>query len=269
MSQHLRLIFQAARRQKKALFLPYICIGYPTYGASLKAARAALKAGAAALELGVPFSDPIADGPTLQMATQTALEHGAHVDQAFKMISALRREGFIQPLMVMTYLNPIEQMGWNVFARRLAAAGGDGAIVPDLPLEKFGESNLFLEKRGLSLIPFLAPTSSPERVQKVDAQGAPFLYYVSLTGVTGARKNLASGLLQTLRRLRARMRTPIVVGFGISNGAQAAQVGKAADGVIIGGALVQVIAQGPAPQIASRVGRFCLGVVKALAVKAN
>jgi tryptophan synthase alpha chain len=264
MSQHLRLIFQAARRRKKALFLPYICVGYPSYEASFKAAQAALKAGAAALELGVPFSDPIADGPTLQMATQTALEHGAHVDQAFKMISALRRKGFIQPLMVMTYLNPIEQMGWNVFARRLAMAGADGAIVPDLPLEKFAESGPILRKRGLSLIPFLAPTSSPERVQKVDAQGAPFLYYVSLTGVTGARKSLAPGLLQALRKLRARMKTPIVVGFGISNGDQAAQVGKAADGVIIGGALVQIISRAKAAGIGKAVEKFCGRVVKSL-----
>jgi tryptophan synthase alpha chain len=264
MSQHLRQIFQAARRRKKALFLPYVCIGYPSYAASLKVAEAALTAGAAALELGVPFSDPIADGPTLQMATQYALEHGAHVDQAFQLIADLRRKGFIQPLLVMTYLNPIEQMGWETFGRRLAQAGGDGAIVPDLPLEKFEECNFFLKNRGLSLIPFLAPTSSPERVQKVDAQGAPFLYYVSLTGVTGARKSLAPGLSASLRNLRARLKTPVVVGFGISNKEQAAQVGKAADGVIIASALIQLISKTPVSKIAAKVGRYCAEIVKAL-----
>ncbi|MGH7740146.1 MAG: tryptophan synthase subunit alpha, partial [bacterium] len=167
-------------------------------------------------------------------------------------------------LLVMTYLNPIEQMGWKVFSRRLAQAGGDGAIVPDLPLEMFTKCGIFLKKHGLSLIPFLAPTSSPERFQKVDAQGAPFLYYVSLTGVTGARKSLAPGLVASLRKLRARMKTPVVVGFGISNARQAAQVGKAADGVIIASALIQLISKTPASKISAVVRRYCDGIVKAL-----
>jgi len=264
LSQHLRQIFQAARRQKKALFLPYVCVGYPSYSASLKTAEAALKAGASALELGVPFSDPIADGPTLQMATQWALDHGTRVEDAFKLMAALRRKGYGQPLLVMTYLNPIEQMGWDLFSRRLADAGGDGAIVPDLPLEKFDEYGFFLRNRGLSLIPFLAPTSSPPRVQKVDALGAPFLYYVSLTGVTGARKSLAPGLLAALKALRSRLRTPVVVGFGISNADQAAQVGKVADGVIIASALIQLISRTKAAAIGKAVGSFCGRVVHSL-----
>ncbi|HET9869682.1 MAG TPA: tryptophan synthase subunit alpha, partial [bacterium] len=225
MSQALRLLFQEARRAGRALFLPYVCVGYPSYAASLKTAEAALKAGAAGLELGVPFSDPIADGPTLQMATQCALDHGAHVAQVFRLIRDLRRRGFGQPLLVMTYLNPVEQMGWGTFARRIARAGGDGAIVPDLPLERFADGGAALGAFGLSLIPFLAPTSSPDRVRKVEALQAPFLYYVSLTGVTGARRSLAPGLLAALRELRKKLRTPVVVGFGISNARQAAQVG--------------------------------------------
>ena len=264
MSQRLRQIFKSARQEKKALFLPYVCIGYPTYGASLKTAEAALEAGAAALELGIPFSDPIADGPTLQMATQYALDHHTHVDHAFRLIGDLRKKGFIQPLLVMTYLNPIEQMGWKTFARRLAQSGGDGAIVPDLPLEKFAQADAFLKVKGLSLIPFVAPTSSAERVKKADAQGAPFLYYVSLTGVTGARKTLAPGLLDSLIKLRRRLKTPIVVGFGISNREQARKVGKAADGVIIASALIQLISRSRLSQIPRRVGAFCRGIVGAL-----
>jgi tryptophan synthase alpha chain len=265
-SQQLRQLFQSARNQKKALFLPYVCIGYPSYEASLKTAEAALRAGADALELGVPFSDPIADGPTLQMATQYALDHHTHVDHAFKLIGELRKNGFFQPLLVMTYLNPIEQMGWEIFARRLSQAGGDGAIVPDLPLEKFSEANRFLTVKGLSLIPFLAPTSSEERVKKVDAQGAPFLYYVSLTGVTGARKTLAPGLLTSLRKLRNRLKTPVVVGFGISNRSQAEKVGKVADGVIIASALIQLVSRIKSSQISSQVEIFCREIVEALAV---
>jgi len=165
---------------------------------------------------------------------------------------------------VMTYLNMVEQMTWKKFAETLATAGGNGAIVPDLPLEEFHGPKAALHKKGLSLIPFIAPTSSPERVKKADAQGAPFLYYVSVTGVTGARKTLATGLLKTLADLRKKLKTPIVVGFGISNPDQAGQVGRVADGVIIASALVQLISKTKVSQIGEKVGLFCGKVVRKL-----
>ena len=212
MSRKLHEVFGRARVRKKALFLPYICLGYPNYALSLKCAKAALRAGAAGLELGAPFSDPIADGPTLQKATQVSLDGGTRFSDVFRMIRDLRKAKFQQPLLVMSYLNLVEQMGWKAFAEGVAQAGGDGAIIPDLPLEKFNSFKPLLHKAGLSLIPFIAPTSEPDRVKKADAQGAPFLYYVSVTGVTGARKTLAPGLLAALKKLRSRLRTPMVVG---------------------------------------------------------
>lgn len=264
MSQKLRSLFQRARRDHKTLFLPYFCVGYPSYGASLQAAQAALDNGASVLELGVPFSDPIADGPTLQKATYHALVHGTKVMDVFRLIRDLRKKNYRQPLLVMTYLNLVEGMGWDRFAELLRESGGDGAIVPDLPLEQFGAFNVFLRKKNLGLVPFLAPTSSPDRVKMADAQGAPFLYYVSVTGVTGARKSLASGLVPVLRQLRKSVKTPVVVGFGISTPAQAAQVGKAADGVIIASALVQLISKTRLPLVGKVVGRFCGQVVRRL-----
>jgi tryptophan synthase alpha chain len=263
-SRRLRELFQSSRRSGRKLFLPYVCVGYPSYQVSLATAEAALKAGASVLELGMPFSDPIADGPTLQAATHLALTHGTRFSDVFRMIRDLRRKGYRQPLLVMTYLNIVEQKGMKKFAAELARAQGDGAIIPDLPLEEFSRPRKALHEKGLSLIPFIAPTSSPERMKKADAQGAPFLYYVSVTGVTGARKALSSGLLPALRKLRNRLQTPIVVGFGISTPAQASQVGKAADGIIIASALIQLISKTKVSQVGKRVGQFCRQVVKAI-----
>ena len=264
MSRKLQVLFQKAKREKRALFLPYFCVGFPSYKASLEAASAALRAGASAMELGVPFSDPIADGPTLQKATFHALTHHTHVKDVFRLVRDLRKKGFGQPLLVMTYLNVIEQMGWKKFAQELSGAGGDGAIVPDLPLEQFAGPRKEMAQKGLGLVPFVAPTSSPERVKKADAQGAPFLYYVSLTGVTGARTALSKGLLPALGALRKRLKTPLVVGFGISTPAQAAQVAQKADGVIIASALVQLMARTKISHIGKTVETFCRQVVKAL-----
>jgi tryptophan synthase alpha chain len=252
------------RKQGGALFLPYVCVGYPSFRSSFETAQAALKAGASGLELGMPFSDPIADGPTLQRATHFALSHGTRFTDVFRLIQDLRKKGYCQPLLVMTYLNLVEQMGAEKFAREIERAGGNGAIIPDLPLEEFPRFKKALSQRGLGLIPFVAPTSSSKRIRKADAQGSPFLYYVSMTGVTGARKQLSPGLLSSLRGLRRKLKTPVVVGFGISNASQAAQVGRAADGVIIASALIQLISKTKPSQIARTVERFCRQVVRQL-----
>lgn len=267
MSRKLRALFQIAQYQKKPLFLPYICLGYPDYASSLETAKAALRAGADALELGVPFSDPIADGPTLQRATHLSLMKGTKLADVFKMVRDLRKAGFRQPLLVMSYLNLVESWGRDKFIDELAAAGGDGAILPDLPLEEVPALSASMGRKNLSLIPFVSPTSSKERVQKADAVDAPFLYYVSVTGVTGARKTLAPGLLKALQGLKRRLKTPMVVGFGISTPAQAGQVGRVASGVIIASALVQLISKTKRPAIGRAVEGFCRKVIKTLNAK--
>lgn len=264
MNDSLNRVFEKARHPRQALFFPYICLGYPDYASSLSCARAALKAGAAGLEVGLPFSDPIADGPTLQWATQQALSQGTKPRNVFKFIRTLRKEGFTQPLLVMSYANLVERMGWESFSRQLKQAGGNGAIIPDLPLEKFVRSGRPFLKRNLALIPFVAPTSAPSRVKKADALKAPFLYYVSVTGVTGARKTLPVGLLKDLRELKKSLRTPLVVGFGIANPAQASQVGRVADGVIIASALVQLISKTPKSRIPQAVETYCRQVLRGL-----
>ncbi len=260
----LHRLFLDARRDKRALFFPYFCVGYPSLKSSIDFADAALRSGASGLELGVPFSDPIADGPTLQKATQWALDHGTRIRDVFRVVTALRARGRRQPLLVMTYLNPVVQMGWNRFALELGKSGADGAIVPDLPLEESRPPRDLLNARGLALIPFLAPTSDLGRLRKVDACGEPFLYYVSVTGVTGARKKLSPELVPHLRRLRRVMKTPVTVGFGISTPEQAAQVGREAEGVIVASALINLLDRTPAARRAKTVAGFCRAVVSAM-----
>lgn len=264
MNDALNRVFEKAKEDKRPLFFPYICLGYPTLKLSLDCARAALDAGAAGLELGLPFSDPIADGPTLQKATQISLECGTKPSDVFSLIQTLRYENYRQPILAMSYANLVEQMGWDRFATRLVEAGGNGAILPDLPLEKYKFNGKPLLDRQLALIPFVSPTSNPQRVKRVDALGAPFIYYVSVTGVTGARKSLPAGLLKDLGKLKKSLKTPLVVGFGISSPDQAAQVGKVADGVIIASALIQVISRTPKSRIAGVVEKYCREVVQKL-----
>jgi tryptophan synthase alpha chain len=164
----------------------------------------------------------------------------------------------------MSYANLVEQMGWESFGRQLKRSGGNGAIIPDLPLEKFAQTGRVFYKRNLALIPFVAPTSQAARVKKADALKAPFLYYVSVTGVTGARKSLPTGLLKDLRQLKRSLHTPLVVGFGISNPVQASQVGRVADGIIIASALVQLISKTPKSRIPEAVETYCRQVLRGL-----
>jgi len=242
-------------------------VGYPTFALSCAIAEAALDAGADALELGVPFSDPIADGPTLQKATHLALSRGIHVNDVFRLIRHLRAKGYQQPLFVMSYLNPLEQIGWEKFGTILKSAGGNGAIVPDLPLEQSAVRTISFRKKGLALIPFLSPTSEKSRWRRADSLRAPFLYYVAVTGVTGARKKLVSGLGARLQAIRRVVRTPLVVGFGISNAHQARQVGQFAAGVIMASALVDLIARTSPNRVKKVVNRYCRTVVNALQKK--
>jgi tryptophan synthase alpha chain len=226
-------------------FMPYAVLGYPTRQAGLETIQILVEAGADLLELGVPFSDPLADGPTIQAATQKSLENGTTLKDCLAMVRELRQQGMTTPALFMGYINPILAYGLEEFIAEAATAGVDGLIVPDLPPEEAADLETACAEYGLALVYLLAPTSTPERIKLVAEKSQGFIYLVSLTGVTGARHELSPDLAEFVSRVRAQTSTSLAVGFGIGNGEQARQVGQLADGVIVGSALVKRAAESP------------------------
>jgi len=220
-------------------FMPYAVLGYPTREGSLKVIKALADEGADLLELGVPFSDPLADGPTIQAATHKSLENGTTVKDCLAMTRELRANGVDTPALMMGYINPIMAYGMEQFVADAADAGVDGFIVPDLPPEEAGEFEALCKKHDLALVYLLAPTSGQGRVKFITRKSQGFVYLVSLLGVTGARSELPPDLADFVKRVRAETDKPLAVGFGIGNGEQAQLVGSIADGVIVGSALVK------------------------------
>jgi tryptophan synthase alpha chain len=233
--------FAAARGEGRAAFMPYFPLGYPDYSTSRDVIVGIAKAGADLIELGLPFSDPLADGPTIQYATQIALENGMTLARCLDLTDEIRARGVSQPLMLMGYYNPILAYGPERFIADAAAAGADGFIIPDLPPEEAAVMEAACAAHGLALVYLLAPTSTPERTVTVAARTSGFLYLVSLAGVTGARAALPSDLGAFVERVRAHVSCPLAVGFGISTPEQARAVGQIADGVIVGSALINVV----------------------------
>jgi len=219
----------------------YAMGGDPTLTATEELLRAIDGEGADVIEIGLPFSDPIADGPTLQAAATRALRGGASLGRLLDVVGRLRLRA---PLVAMGYMNPVESMGSPAFARALAQAGVAGAIIPDLPLEEAAPLRADLAGVGVDLVPLIAPTTGPERAAAIARQARGFLYYVSVTGVTGARAELPADLAARLRELRALSPVPVAVGFGISRPEQAAALRGLADGVVVGSALVAAHHQG-------------------------
>ena len=213
----------------------YAMAGDPNLAATTELLRAIDENGADVIEVGLPFSDPIADGPTVQAAATRALRAGTTLPAILDMIRGLRLRA---PLVAMGYMNPIECMGANAFARALAQAGISGVIVPDLPLEEAAPLRAELGAAGLDLVPLVAPTTGPDRAAAIAREARGFVYYVSVTGVTGARTELPTDLTARLRQLRALSPVPLAVGFGISRPEQARALRGLADGVVVGSALV-------------------------------
>ncbi|HEX7973818.1 MAG TPA: tryptophan synthase subunit alpha [Anaerolineales bacterium] len=244
---HIREAFAAVRIEGRAALMPYFTLGFPTPQQSLSILEAIAGAGADLIELGIPFSDPLADGPTIQHSTQVALEQGMTLKRCLEQVAELRRGGVQAPLVLMGYINPILSYGLAQFATDAAAAGADGFIVPDLPPEEAGALQSACRVHGLALIYMLAPTSTPQRLAQVAAQANGFIYLVSLTGVTGARRSLPTGLADFVGRVRAATSTPLAVGFGIATPEQAYTVGRLADGVIVGSALINAVTNAADP----------------------
>lgn len=225
-------------RGKRAALMPYLPLGYPTLEISRELIPAAQDAGADILELGVPFSDPLADGPVIQHATQVALENGMTLQKCLSMVQDARTHGVTIPLVFMGYYNPILKYDLKKFARDAFEVGVDGVIVPDLPFEESDDLQHAASSQDLNLIFLAAPTSSTERLKKITHATRGFLYLVSLTGVTGIRDGLPEGLENFVARTREVTNKPVCVGFGISTPENARRVAKIADGVIVGSALV-------------------------------
>lgn len=247
--------------QRKPALVAYLTCGDPDLRTSREVALAAISGGAEVLELGVPFSDPVADGPVIQRASERALRNGTSLDQVLTLASEIRRESDAG-LIIFTYLNPILRMGMDKFAERAAECGVDGSLVTDLPVEEADEYLRQMRKRTLVTVFLAAPTSTNERLKRIAEASTGFVYAVSRTGVTGARKDLPDDAQKLVKRLRKFTELPIAVGFGISKPEHFAAVGKFADAAAVGTAIVQTIennpgkeAQAVAELIAQVVGR--------------
>ncbi len=235
--------FRLRRERGEAALVPYVCAGYPDRDTSLAMLLAAADAGADVLELGIPFSDPLADGPTIQKATFDALEAGMTVRGALDLLRAFRAERDT-PVVLFTYLNPVHHFGIEAFVEAARRAGADGLLLTDLPAGADAALEGAAAGGGLALVRLLAPTTAPDRVPQVARGGSGFLYYISRTGVTGARTELREELGRELEVLRGRVTLPVAVGFGISSPEQAAAVAAVADGVVVGSALVNALTDG-------------------------
>lgn len=230
-------------KKEHTAFITYMVSGYPTFEDSKQVAKTLAESGADLIELGVPFSDPLADGPTIQAAGQKALENGMNLEKCIQLAASLRKDGVEIPMVLMTYYNPILAYGIERCVEDCVHAGVDGFIIPDLPPEESGEIAQVCQKNDLAIVYLLAPNSPPERVSLVAEKSTGFVYLVSLTGVTGAREKLPADLADFVARVRAVTDKPLAVGFGISNGKLAAEVADLADGVIVGSALVKKAAK--------------------------
>jgi tryptophan synthase alpha chain len=248
---------------RKPAFMPYLPVGYPTQPDSLDAIEALAAGGADLVEVGIPFSDPLADGPVIQEATQVALRNGTTLERVLEGVAELRRRGVAVPLVLMGYYNPIFRYGLQAFGESARRAGADGVIVPDLPPEESGELEDALAG-ALPIIRMLAPTTNAERARKICVAARGFLYLVSVTGVTGLRDSVAPDLPAFVARVRSAVPDgmPLCVGFGISTPEQAAAVGRFADGVIVGTACVRAVGGAADPKRAA--GEFAAGFRAAL-----
>jgi len=237
-------VIKQAFDSKKSLFIPFIMAGHPTLEASKQAIIALSEAGANIIELGVPFSDPVADGPVNQRAAEIALNQGTTLDSIFAMVKELRMEGCHTPLLLFTYLNPLLAIGAELFATKAKDSGVNGVLIVDLPPEEGQAFYMTLKQTGLEIVLLASPTTDPQRFNLYKQLNPSFLYYISRLAVTGIQCSLSDNLHREVQCLRAHFPdTKIAVGFGISNHKQAAAIATFADGVIIGSLLVNALEQ--------------------------
>jgi tryptophan synthase alpha chain len=258
-SKRMESLRQKMSSGRKAL-VAYFTVGYPTLEKSAEVFRALAKAGADAIEVGIPFSDPLADGPVIQAASHKAIEAGGSLKAGLAQIKDMRAAGIDIPLIVFSYYNPIYRMGLMNFAREASEAGADAVLVPDLPIEEAGLLNEAVSALGMGMVFLVAPTSTTQRMRAAQERSCGFVYAVSVTGVTGERKALPEHLAGFVSRSRNAGRLPVAVGFGVSGPEQAREVAGYADGVVIGTAFLRAADEGGA----AAVGRLAADIRKAL-----
>ena len=244
--------FAAGRAAGRPLVIPFVTAGFPTADATRPIVEAMAEAGADIVEIGMPFSDPLADGPTIQRSSEVALRNGTTVASTLDVVGELRGNALTIPVVLMGYLNPLIAYGLDRFLTDAAAAGVDGLIVPDLPPDEAAEYLEGCREHGLSATFLVAPNAPDDRVLKVDEASTHFNYCVAVTGVTGARSDVEDRTVEFLQRMRRLAAKPFVVGFGIKRGAHVTVLGPHADGVVVGSALIDAIeADGADPAIAA------------------
>ena len=253
MSGRIERAFARARRAKRAAFIPYITAGDPSPARTVVLARALERAGADILELGVPFTDPIADGPTNQRAAERALAHGTTLSRVLGMVRELRLATEL-PVVLFTYFNPVHAYGLARFAVDAAAAGVDGVLFTDVPVDEAAAAHEALRRVGVELVLLVAPTSTRARVKAVRRLAGSFVYFVARAGVTGARASLEEGLDEQVRLVRKLTKTRVAVGFGVSTPDQVARIAQFAEGVVVGSALVERIGElGDVPEMPAAI----------------
>ena len=263
-SRFARRLAALAANGRKAL-VPFITAGDPGVDATVPVLHALVEAGADLIELGVPFSDPMADGVVIQKSSERALERGVNAPAIFAMVAEFRQRDADTPIVLMGYLNPIERRGWAWYAEHAAAAGADALLIVDLPPEESASARELLNRHGLQLITLLAPTTDGPRLNEACAHAQGYLYYVSMAGVTGKDLAQSGDLTRRVGAIRAAAPVPVYVGFGIKDAATAKACAAYADGVIVGSALVATLAECTTPQRAAEAAaRFLAPLRQAL-----
>jgi tryptophan synthase alpha chain len=256
--------FDQLQREGRKALITFITAGDPDCALTERLVPVMAAAGADIVELGIPFSDPMADGPTIQLSSERALAGGATLKSVLAAVKNIR-QGCEVPILLMGYYNPVLAFGLASFCSEAAAAGVDGVLLVDLPPEEAEELVFFTKKEGIDFIPLLTPTSNRSRINKIKKCGSGFIYYVSVAGVTGARASVAADIGAMVEKIRAETSLPVAVGFGISTPAQAGTVASLADGVVVGSALVKLFEQFTGEELVQKVSESVAALKKGLA----